>query len=55
VINAAGLHSDRIAAMAGLDIEKLEYKLYYCKGDYFRIHGVPPIEHLVYPVPKGWD
>ena len=53
VINAAGLNSDKIAAMAGLDIDRLGYRLYYCKGDYFRIHGAPPIKHLVYPVPKG--
>jgi L-2-hydroxyglutarate oxidase LhgO len=53
VINCAGLYSDKIAAMIGLDIDKLGYRLHYCKGDYFRISGKPPVKMLVYPVPKG--
>lgn len=53
VINCAGLYSDEIAKMVGLDIEKLGYILYYCKGDYFRVVGKPPVKMLVYPVPKG--
>jgi L-2-hydroxyglutarate oxidase LhgO len=53
VINCAGLYSDRIAAMIGLDIDKLGYRLHYCKGDYFRIAGRPPVKMLIYPVPKG--
>lgn len=52
LINCAGLNSDKVAAMAGL--VKDEYRLKYCKGDYFRL---PPnkakfISHLIYPVPK---
>jgi len=52
VINSAGLNSDKIAALVGLD--KAEYKLKYCKGDYFRLsHSKKAgIKHLVYPVPK---
>lgn len=53
VINCAGLYSDRIAAMIGLDVDKLGYGLHYCKGDYFRLSGKPPVKMLVYPVPKG--
>jgi L-2-hydroxyglutarate oxidase LhgO len=53
VINCAGLHSDKIAAMVGLDVDKLGYRIHYCKGDYFRIVGKPPVKMLVYPVPKG--
>ncbi len=53
VINCAGLYSDKIAVLIGLNVEKLGYKLHYCKGDYFRIIGKPPIKMLVYPVPKG--
>lgn len=53
VINCAGLYSDRIAMMIGLDIDKLGYRLHYCKGDYFRIAGKPPVKMLIYPVPKG--
>jgi len=53
VINCAGLYSDKIAAMIGLDIDKLGYRLHYCKGDYFRVAGKPPVKMLIYPVPKG--
>ena len=53
VVNCAGLCSDKIAAMLGLDIDKLGYRIHYCKGDYFRVAGKPPVKMLVYPVPKG--
>lgn len=48
VINAAGLESDTVANMLGND-----YKLHYCKGDYFSISGVGPkmVQRLIYPVP----
>jgi L-2-hydroxyglutarate oxidase LhgO len=51
-INCAGLNSDKVSAMAGL--EKEEYKLKYCKGDYFRVAPVKAklINRLIYPVPK---
>jgi L-2-hydroxyglutarate oxidase LhgO len=39
--------------MTGLDIDKLGYRQYPCKGDYFRLTGKPPVTMLVYPVPKG--
>jgi L-2-hydroxyglutarate oxidase LhgO len=53
VINAAGLFSDRIAAMAGIDIDKAGYRLRYCKGSYFSISSAKAklISRLVYPVP----
>ncbi|MDO8536607.1 MAG: NAD(P)/FAD-dependent oxidoreductase [Candidatus Omnitrophota bacterium] len=52
VINCAGLNSYRIAAIVGL--KKSEYRLKYCKGDYFRLSHSKgaDIKHLVYPVPK---
>jgi L-2-hydroxyglutarate oxidase LhgO len=53
VVNCAGLYSDKIAAMVGLDIDKLGYRLHPCKGDYFRLAGKPPVKMLVYPLPKG--
>ncbi|HVO37358.1 MAG TPA: NAD(P)/FAD-dependent oxidoreductase [Candidatus Acidoferrum sp.] len=53
VINCAGLYSDKIAAMVGIDLEKAGYRLHYCKGDYFRLSGKPPVKMLIYPVPKG--
>lgn len=53
VINCAGLNSDQVSAMAGL--VKDEYKLKYCKGDYFRVHHnkAKYIHRLIYPVPKA--
>jgi L-2-hydroxyglutarate oxidase LhgO len=39
--------------MAGLDVDAIGYRLYLCKGDYFRVSGKPPVNMLVYPVPKG--
>jgi len=53
VINCAGLNSDKIAQMLGIDIDKAGYRQYYCKGDYFRALGKLPLEILVYPVPSG--
>ena len=52
VINAAGLESDKVAAMAGLARD--DYKLKFCKGDYFRVHNNKGrfIQRLIYPVPK---
>jgi L-2-hydroxyglutarate oxidase LhgO len=53
VINAAGLESDRIAELAGLDVDALGLRLHLCKGDYFALRsglrGL--VRHLVYPVP----
>ncbi len=51
VINAAGLHSDHIAQLAGLDVDALGYRLHYCKGDYFSYSGISPVHRLIYPVP----
>ena len=53
VINSAGLEADRIAALAGLDVDALGYRLHLCKGDYFSLApGLGRIcEHLIYPVP----
>jgi len=54
VINAAGLASDTIAEMAGIDIDQAGYRLHYCKGDYFLVQGPTRrlLNHLVYPVPQ---
>lgn len=51
-INGAGLNSDKVAEMIG--IKDKDYKLKYCKGDYFRVHNNKArfISRLVYPVPK---
>lgn len=54
VVNSAGLESDRIAQMAGIDIKTQSYDLKYCKGQYFRIADTNKcslIKRLIYPVP----
>ncbi len=54
VVNAAGLDADRVAAMAGCDIDALGWRQRPCKGDYFALGpGVRVvIDHLIYPVPQ---
>jgi L-2-hydroxyglutarate oxidase LhgO len=53
VINAAGLGSDLIAQMIGIDIDKEDLRLNYVKGSYFAITPSKSklISRLVYPVP----
>jgi L-2-hydroxyglutarate oxidase LhgO len=53
IINCAGLFSDKIANLLGINIDRFGYRLHLCKGDYFRVVGKPPVKMLVYPVPKG--
>jgi L-2-hydroxyglutarate oxidase LhgO len=54
VINCAGLDSDIVAGMVGIDTVKEKYNLYYCKGQYFRVSPDKSrfINRLVYPVPQ---
>jgi L-2-hydroxyglutarate oxidase LhgO len=53
VVNSAGLDADRIAEMAGIDVDAAGYRLYYAKGSYFALSprkwGL--VSRLVYPVP----
>jgi L-2-hydroxyglutarate oxidase LhgO len=51
VINCAGLSSDTVASLAGIDIAKNGYTLHYCKGSYFSYSGHYPLPMLIYPVP----
>lgn len=53
LINCAGLYSDRMAEIVGLDLDRYGYRLNYYKGDYYRVLGSPPVRMLVYPVPNG--
>ncbi|HBL18230.1 MAG TPA: FAD-dependent oxidoreductase [Elusimicrobia bacterium] len=53
VVNAAGLHSDRVAELAGIGIDEAGYRLHWCKGCYFRCRRPIPLPHLVYPVPEA--
>jgi len=53
VINAAGLYADRVAELAGLDVDALSYRYHWCKGDYFALDSALRglVSHLVYPTP----
>ena len=54
VINSAGLDSDIVAKNAGFDLDKYQYSIHYCKGQYFRLNSAKArlLRMLVYPVPK---
>jgi L-2-hydroxyglutarate oxidase LhgO len=54
VINAAGLHADRVAEMAGIDCQNAGYRIYPCKGEYFRVSNrhKAKLHRLIYPVPS---
>jgi L-2-hydroxyglutarate oxidase LhgO len=53
VINAAGLESDTISALAGIDVETAGYRIHYTKGCYFSLPASLSgcVRRLVYPVP----
>ncbi|MFC1860768.1 NAD(P)/FAD-dependent oxidoreductase [Chloroflexota bacterium] len=55
LINCAGLHSDRIAEMAGININESNYKIHWCKGEYYSVSGGKNklINRLIYPVPMN--
>jgi L-2-hydroxyglutarate oxidase LhgO len=54
VVNCAGLNSDTIAQLAGIDTAKAGYKLHYCKGEYFSLDSKYRnlVNRLIYPVPE---
>ena len=54
IINCAGLYSDEVAEMIGVNVAKVGYKLHYCKGEYFSVGNGKDklVNRLVYPVPK---
>ncbi len=52
VVNCAGLFSDKVAAMAGIDIENSGYNLSFCKGEYYKSDNVKSMNMLIYPVPS---
>jgi L-2-hydroxyglutarate oxidase LhgO len=53
VINCAGLKSDAVAAMAGIDTENASYTIRPCKGEYFSVSNRHRgrLSRLVYPAP----
>ena len=48
LINAAGLWSDKISSMLGID----ELKVHYCKGEYYKTNRYKNINCLIYPLPS---
>jgi len=54
VINSAGLWCDKVASLAGIDVDRAGYRIRYCKGEYFAIdpRAGRLVNHLVYPVPE---
>jgi L-2-hydroxyglutarate oxidase LhgO len=55
LINSAGLYSDKIAEMVGIDTGEAGYRLHYCKGEYFSLksHQDTQVSRLIYPVPPS--
>jgi len=53
LINSAGLHSDKVAQLTG--INKEDYKIKFSKGDYFRVSAAKSgaVKQLIYPAPKS--
>lgn len=51
VINSAGLFSDEIAKMVGIDIQKVNLKLHWCKGEYYKDNHISGVQRLIYPLP----
>jgi len=55
LVNSAGLYSDKVAEMAGIDIDRAGYRLHYGKGDYFSLkkRQSTRVSRLIYPVPPS--
>lgn len=55
VVDAAGLEADRVAALAGIDVDAAGLRLHPCKGSYFALAPGAPLAFcgLVYPLPGG--
>ncbi|MGD9393485.1 MAG: NAD(P)/FAD-dependent oxidoreductase [Dehalococcoidia bacterium] len=55
LINSAGLYSDKVAGLAGIDTNEAGYRLHYCKGEYFSLRRRQNtlVNRLIYPVPPS--
>jgi L-2-hydroxyglutarate oxidase LhgO len=55
VVNAAGLESDTVAGLLGIDLDAAGYRLHYWKGSYFAVASAKAklVSRLVYPVPNA--
>jgi len=38
LINSTGLQADKIAEIAGINVDSARYRLHFCKGEYFSIN-----------------
>ncbi len=54
LINCAGLYSDQVAELAGIDVDAAGYRLKYCKGEYFSVGNGKNklVDRLIYPIPE---
>lgn len=52
VINSAGLGSDAVCTLLGLDLDECGYRIYPCKGEYYILKKSWSINHLIYPLPE---
>ncbi len=54
VVNCAGLYSDEVASLAGIDIDGAGYRHRFCKGEYFSVAPSKGrmVQRLIYPVPR---
>ena len=55
LVNCAGLYSDKVAEMAGINVGEADYQLHWCKGEYFSVSNSKNklVSRLVYPVPMA--
>lgn len=53
VLNCAGLWSDRVAALAGIDLHEAGYRLHWNKGEYYSTSRYRHMPHLIYPLPHS--
>jgi L-2-hydroxyglutarate oxidase LhgO len=55
VVNAAGLWADRVAALAGVDVDARGWRLHLTKGNYFSVDSAHAgrVSRLIYPVPPA--
>lgn len=54
LINSAGLGAQSVAKMCHAADKNVPLPtLYPCRGQYFRYHGLSPVQHLIYPIPDA--
>lgn len=55
VVLAAGLHTDALLALAGVDVEGTGLRQWWSRGEYFapKAGRAPALQRLVYPVPDA--